>query len=393
MKTSHLLLSLMVISAPGFSDSMCSKKKQPAQNTNSLQGEPLTCHQAAYNAPAAIDVRSKYDQCRSSDLTGFIDASFTYWYAGEDGLKIASNGVANSNIFYYALNTRTLTQSFDYHPGFKVSAGLVSQHEWTVKAEYTWFRGKTTTNSNTLSATEETAGTATALTGTSVWVVDDWFLQGTGNGQALSGSQVSSSWKLALDLIDATLSRPFYQGQSLTVEPFGGLRAALIRQSMTVELNELAGLFTSMPTQPIGSRNHSNSWAIGPRIGYGANCLLPMGFRFENDFALSLLYTKYTSIKHSEDAASLAFNPGPYNASLNSYSTLRPIAELGLGLGWGTYFYDQRYHIDFAATYDFMFFWSQNMTREIIDHTLTGTGPASSDLYLHGLTITGRFDF
>ena len=361
-----------------------------SQNTCQTQGEPLTCYGPAYNAPAAIYVNEM------ANITTFVDASFTYWYAGEEGLKLATSGVLSSGTDYFAQKTNTLFQSFDYTSGFKAGVGIVGHHEWMLHAEYTWFRGRNTTSSGApLSATELTAGiaTATASSGTAVWVVDDWFLQGTPS-QALAGPTVSSTWRLSMDLIDAVASRPFYQARKFIAAPFGGLRAAFIRQSMTVNLTESTGLFSgAVPSGPIQSRNHSNSWAIGPRVGCEGKWLMPVGFRLEGDLALSLLYTSYTSVKHSEDVASSTFNPGPYTASYSDYGCLRPELDLGLGFGWGTYLHNQRYHIDFSADYDFMYFWSQNMMRNLLDDTLTGTSPSSSDLYLHGLTLTGRFNF
>jgi hypothetical protein len=202
-----------------------------------------------------------------------------------------------------------------------------------------------------------------------------------------------------LDLIDLVASRPFYQGRCVTVSPFAGLRSALIRQSMSVYLNEAATLFNgtallgAAPSQPLVSHNHSNSWSIGPRVGASSYCLFPQGFRLEGDMAASLLYTRYTSVKHSETVASTAFNPGPYHVAYTDYSCVRPAAEFGLGLGWGRYFSNNDFHLDLSADYDFMIFWSQNMMRKLLDDTLTGTGPAPSDLFLHGLTATARFDF
>jgi hypothetical protein len=333
----------------------------------------------------------------------FIDASFNYWYAGEEGLKIASTGVFNEGTgeFYYAHKTKGLYQSFDYKPGFKVGAGVVGVDDWTLLAEYTWFRGSHTKHSTALTSSAVlTAGTVAALDGAEVWVVDDWFLQGTGQAQAIAGSSVSSKWRLALDLADVVVSRPFHQGRSVTFSPFAGLRGARIRQSMTVKLTEAAVLFDdialpsdSVPTQPITSRNHSHSWAIGPRVGVDGRFSLPMEFRIEANVGASLLYTRYTSINHREDSASTQFNPGPYSANIQNYNCLRPEADVGLGFGWGKDLYDQTYHIDFSADYNFMIFWAQNMMRQSLDSTLAGTGSEAANLYLHGLTLTFRFDF
>jgi hypothetical protein len=330
-------------------------------------------------------------------VNAFADASYTYWLAGEDGLTIATNGILSSGVLYFAQESQNLSPSFSYQSGFKAGLGIVGDHEWVLRADYTWFRGRNTKSSGApLTGTALTAGvpTGTAASGSKVWAVSDWFLQGTTGGQALSGSSVSSVWRLSMDLVDATFSRPFYQGRWITVTPFGGLRGAFIRQSMDVSLTENITLFSGdLPLQPIGSRNHSNSWAVGPRLGCETQVVMPKGFRFGGDLSASLLFTRYTSVKHSEDMAATTFNPGPYTASYKNYDCLRAAAELGLGVGWGSYFSDQDYHFGLSADYDFMIFWSRNIMRQLLDSVLTGTASSSSDLYLHGLTVTGRFDF
>lgn len=377
-----LFLTSAAFAAPRF----CAPKPEPKPCP--LQGEPLTCDSRdAYNAPAAIDLQL----CDETHV--FIDASFTYWYAGEEGMHIASNGVLSAPTVYFPEKLKTVFQSSDYKPGFKVGIGIVTHHEWVLHAEYTWYRGTNKTNTGAPPASQSlTAGTATALSGTPVWVVDDWFLQGTTVGQALSGSNVSSRWKLAMDLIDLTIGRPFYQGTHVVISPFGGLRSALIRQKMDVAFTENPSLYPLNP-QPINSRNSSNSWSIGPRFGMDIDIVFNGGFRFAGELAASLLYTQYTKVKHKEDAAASTFNQGSLNASWSNYNCLRPVAELGLGIGWGQYFGDNKCHIDFSLDYDFSLFWEQNMMRRLLDDTLTGTGPSSSNLYFHGLTLTGRFDF
>jgi len=381
------------------SDQATPQMSTASNDARQMQGEPLnaTGFTSGYNAPATIDVNPKDMPIRPDSVHVFIDGAFTYWYAGEDGLGIANSAALSSaGTLYYSQNANTLTQTSSYKPGFKVALGVVGDHQWSAKAEYTWYRGTNHTSSSTLSGTVPTAGVAatTAASGTSVWAVDDWFLQGTTSGQALSGSHVSSSWHLAMDIVDAVFGRPFYTGRTVTVSPFGGIRSAWIRQTMTVNLTENSTLFSgSIPAQPIQSRNSSNSWSLGAVMGCQGQWLLPMGFRFEGDASASLLYTQYTSIKHSEDSAATTFNPGSLKVSTSNLNTVRPIAELGLGIGWGKYVYNGDFHIDFSADYDFMMFWSQNMFRNQIDHYLTGTGSTPADLYLHGLTFTARFDF
>lgn len=359
-----------------------------------LQGEPLdTCRcPGAFNLPAAIDL----DRCeRWKDLKVYADASFLYWDGIEEGLLIATNGIFSAGTLYTPNNGIPLSQSFDYKPGFKVGLGAVFRHEWVVFADYTWLRGTNSIGKSAPTNTSLTSGTSAVTTGTPVWVIGNWFLQGNGIGQALAGTSAASKWTYAIDLIDAMASRPYYQGSSLTVAPFGGLRAALIRQNFKVSLTEISGQTGGfiLPPQPITSRNRSSSWAIGPRVGCDANWLLPAGFRFEGDFAASLLYTRYTKITHTEDRASTTFNPGPYTYRYRDYNCLRPMGELGLGVGWGRYLASQKYHIDCSASYDFNIFWSQNMISKMLAEYLSGMMFTAPDLFFHGLTLSGRLDF
>jgi len=208
-----------------------------------IQAEPIVdcCHYPpAYNAPAAIDVSNECNWM--SNL--FADASFLYWYGTEEGLSVAINGVwdAPSTTVFLSQNTTPLIQSFDYHPGFKVGLGFVTDHQWQARADYTWLRGSTSLSQAVPTTFSQTSGSSAPLTGLPVWIVEDWFLQGTPGNQNLVGSNISSTWKYAIDFVDAVVGRPFYQGPSLTIAPFGGLRAAWIRQSMHVGLVEIPTL-------------------------------------------------------------------------------------------------------------------------------------------------------
>src|SRR5579872_3858330 len=86
----------------------------------------------AYNAPAVINVNCKNCMC---NMGMFFDGSFTYWFASEEGLPIASNGVLNSGTLFFPQNITTVFQTFDYKPGFKIGVGFVGEHEWVFHAE------------------------------------------------------------------------------------------------------------------------------------------------------------------------------------------------------------------------------------------------------------------
>ena len=109
-----------------------------------------------------------------------------------------------------------------------------------------------------------------------------------------------------------------------------------------------------------------------------------------------LLYTRFVKIQHTENDQQTLTGNVAVPGSMNSYGCLRPTLDMGLGLGWGMYFYDRTYHIDFAAKYDFMLLWDQNVMRKLVSQLETnniGYTDPTGDLYLHGLTVKARFDF
>ena len=371
LQSTLLVLSLFSgqLIAAATSSSHTSCKCRPAENETE-----------AYSLPANIQLSNGWGE---NNL--FATASYTYWYASEEGLDIARSGdflVADDPLFNPS--NSLLTQPFRYHSGFQVGIGW-RHNDWVLSGEYTWVRNSTSKHSQAPAINPDL--------GTGVWVVAPWFLQLAQDGGSLFGSAVASKWNLHMDIADLMLSRPYYVSRHLTITPFGGLRAAWIRQKLKVALTELTDIVIPLTTpEPIHSINRSHSWAIGPRFGMEANVLLGEGFRIEGDLALSLLFTEYTKIFHREEAAGTALLPEITTASQHNKVALRPVLETGLGFGWSRYLFSKRYHIDFSADYDFMLWWNQNMLRKMMNSFWNRTS-TTGDLFLHGLTLTGTFSF
>ena len=353
------------------------------------QGEMLTgaCHSPQYSAPAKISLQDACCNKKCSDL--FLDASFLYWYASQDGMVLGfSLDLQSTSRLSYNLGSSTLIQSFSYDPGFKVGIGY-GLDEWELHAEYTWLRQKSTLSSD--ATTKNTKGGAY----TPVWYVGTWYAQGVGQyGSGISATHVNSTWALDMDLIDLTIGRPYYNSRCITVSPFGGLRTAWIRQNLSINATvPAAAVFNNTLTRdPVYSHNRSNCWGIGPTAGAGCHWLVGQGFRVEGEGGLSVLFTQYTRLFHTEGTAESSDPLPAYKISMEDYNCLRTMANLGLGIGWGRYLNAGRYHLDFSADYEFNVFWNQNMMRTMIDQLIFEAG-TSNDLYLHGLTFTGRFDF
>jgi hypothetical protein len=162
---------------------------------------------------------------------------------------------------------------------------------------------------------------------------------------------------------------------------------------MNISLFEAPGQMINPTFQPISSRNSSNSWGIGPEIGFDAKCLFPRGFRIQGGGSGALLYTTFTSVNHSEDVASTLFNTGPYTASYTDYRAMCPNTSLDVGVGFGRYVANSRAHFDLSFTYLFSIYWEQNMMRKLLDDISTNAAPTAPNLLTQGLSITCRIDF
>jgi hypothetical protein len=313
-----------------------------------------------------------------------IHAAYTYWLAGEEGLGLGRNGnFLEGDDPFFTPTTSYLSQPFEYESGFKVGASW-ERNNWGLAGDYTWVHNKSSLYSS--------APFIDPDLGTGVWLIAPWFSQIAQDGGSLSSTQVGSEWQLKMDIADLALSYRHLLSSHLIFHPYGGLRAAWIRQTLDINIIEPTGLFFSLPPQPIDSFTCSNSWSIGPRFGSKIHAVLGYGIRIEGNLALSLLFTNYTKVFHSEDAPATDTFPGPLYAELKNQHTLRPVLETGLGIGWNGLFNSNRLQVDLSATYDFMLWWNQNMMREFVN-SIWNQSPVNGDLYLHGLTVTGRFSF
>ena len=362
-----------------------------AEGKGYCQGEMLSSScPSAYNAPAAPAVTHKLKK-GLVETNIFLEAAFTYWYVGQEGMKVASNAVLNSATLSYAQNITSYIPSFNYQPGFKLGLGIINSNEWQYKIGYTFVNSSISTKFTPPSGESLPAGSTTTAAGTPVLALDDWFLQGGTNQQALAASNISSKWKLDFNFLDFTIGRPYYQGRALIASPFGGLEVGFIDQNFSVEARQASGQTTNA-TIPIWSRNSSSSWGVGPVLGldtrylWGQLSLITKG-------AFGLLYTNYTSIKHNEDAASSSFNAGPYYATIHNLYAMRPNATLCLGIEWDRYLNCDANHLNIALTYDFAIYFAQNMMREQLNEILTGAASAPSNLFFQGLTVSARVDF
>lgn len=365
------LFTVAAMAASTFYADMPSNKSRSSDPCACLeQGMGLPsdqkCFPAAYNAPAAISVRDGWD------FNAF--ASFIYWHVSQEGMNLAVKPPVTG------VSDGTLTSpAFRYKPGFKVGLGFDTKYDdWTGWVEYTWMHQKTHHTSSTTAASPFAYSAG-------------WFVNNSSTVTAptfvpVAATSVSGKWKMNLDMLDAAFSRPFYEGKKITIAPFAGLRGLWIRQNYKVSMNIAA-------TPALGSINtfnmNSHSWAVGPMVGSMGHWMMGYGFRFEGKTGASLLYTRYTKVGQRQTVTAAAVDQ---ISGITNLNVLRPMMDLGVGLGWGTYTACQNYYFDLSLRYDFNLLWDQNVMAEFVNgmNHIPGT---NGNLYMHGLTVSARFDF
>ena len=312
----------------------------------------------------------------------FVEASFLYWYAAQDGMTVGYSGDIVGDLGTYPSPViQFLAQPFEYKPGFKVGVGY-GTNEWEVEAQYTWIRNQTSISADT--SKNPTFGDGNIP----VWV-SAWFAAGY-----IPTPHLSSSWKLAMDWVDVTGAKSYSKYEAMTIAPFGGIRALWIRQSFLVK--ETAPLGGSGLPPGASSFSYTNCWGLGPVCGASGRCPIGAGFTLEANGGLSLLFTQYTTLFRKEENVNTNGESPEADVTnlklrIKDYNCVRPAANLGLGLGWQRSLYEGIYRLHFAATYDFNVFWDQNMLHYLQD--AYSNFFIANDLFLHGLTLTGRFEF
>jgi hypothetical protein len=322
---------------------------------------------AGYNSPARLDVKGAWDF--------YLTASFIYWIAGASDYFVCEHrqflpyGSTQHNDNFVE---EMMDSHFGYHPGFKVGLGMNSDRDdWSLYAEYTWLR-----NSDTHTWTVNYVDPAE---------IEDNYLYIPLPENTVSGYDldlVKNNRKYHYNMLDVELSRPYYVGTKLIFQPFVGVEGGWIKEKN--HRKQRGGKSNRNGITYMNSE--TKSWLVGPRVGIDTSWLLGEGVRFFVNTALSVFYQDFdTDLKffpvnvENEDIWTKKYEERAINAHI----------ETALGFGWGTYFSNDEWHFDLSAGYEFHLLTDQYFLHD------NGAGQylTAKDHYLHGLTVTARFDF
>lgn len=344
-KIYKLSISLGLLPLVGFAETCCPL----------IPGDPIEENQVCpgYFYPAAIETGPCMDI--------IVSADFIYWAVSKQLNAIAFEQTVVPGA---TSDTNVIFHSFGYRPGFKVGLGmgLPGFDNVVLNAEYLWFNHATTT-----SHTARTGSFLTPLTG----IVPSPPPQGI-------SSRVRSKWRFNINIAQLTVSRPFYLGKRMIIEPNFGLKAYFFNEKQSIDFDLIGG---GLGTE----RSHFKSWAFGPYLNLQAKGLLWCGTYLLARFGFLAPYQRHTKDSFQANFPVLGPDQQDFDFGAKKPYAFEPYLESGIGLGWGHYFNDRCWHADLAITYDysaFLFLFLANIG-----------GPMAKDTWMHGLTVKAQLDF
>ena len=313
----------------------------------------------------------------------FISADFIYWKAYQDGLEYAESALTASGAAPTAGQTLAqgsfATPKGKFEPGFKVGLGLEFEHDgWDLFAQYTWLAPQ---NKSTSISAPSAPNALYAVLGSTVQDIG-----ATGRAQL---NDATAQFNMHYNVVDLELGRNFFVSRYMTLRPHFGLKADWITQRLNVSQD-----FTTSPAGITGTflseqSNHKlKTWGIGIRCGLDPVWHFSRSWGMYGEFAFSALYSRFKN-KAVDTLYAGAAQTGvatQYANGVRSYHGVTPVLELGLGLSYMGWFYDEAYMLEVKAGWEEQVWFLNN---QLVTGSTSGTGNMSTQ----GFTFKVGFHF
>ena len=287
---------------------------------------------------------------------------------------------------------------FEWKSGFKVNAGYIFCQRDQLGIDITWTHldaeGKISTFLND----------PTFAKGT---LKPNWFPFILGP----LADQANAKWDCKFNLLDGTFGRSFFLGKWLAVHPYGGIRGVWIDQDYKAKYHAAWMIDTT------GMGNLSLTFRDTQFDGKNDFKGVGFLFGFETDWYISCRLSAFTNIKTSliygKFDVQQVFNGQivvPVSGiptfilpeiitQTRSINRLRPNLEGEMGLKWEQFFCDDSYRFFVAISYEFSFWFFQNVFENIVAYldgaqnsfTIASIDPRN--LQFQGINVRVGFDF
>lgn len=261
-------------------------------------------------------------------------------------------------------------ESWDYNPGVRVGFGFYIDHDaWNFDFDWMWVN---ITNSESYQA-----GTGSTVP----FLLADGTVASPFTTYGTSGA----NWGCSVNVVDATLGKPYHISRKLIFNPHFGLRFALIDQDYNVNYG------STTPTNHIKYQVENDFFGVGARFGVNTDWILGCGFKMYSNLSTSLLAGWFDNSQKYTIAT-----PSGENVKLtNKPQVVVPNLELAAGFDWGTRLGNCKYYLDFRAGYEFQIWWDQWNQRQFVTGAVDGnynSVPTRGDLTMNGFTFKIQLD-
>lgn len=298
--------------------------------------------------------------------------------AKQDGMEFAlidTNGSGSGPITHGRVEGFSNDHTdWDYNPGVRVGIGFFLDHDaWNLDFTWTW-----------LNITDYKHANATTSGGVAI---PQWIL-GAGTPAAQIGTRSSAVWDADYDTIDLRLGKPFHISRYVVFNPHFGARIGWIDQHFSCDYNG-----TGNSTRTI---HHADNdfWGVGARAGIDTDWILGKGWCLFGNISGSMLFGRF-EIDQNMTIPTGSSADG-FDIKYDFYQNV-PNFEMALGIGWGQYFDNNRYHVALRAAYEFVEWFDQLNLRKfssgstgISGGSASSTGSYANDTVSRGnLTLNG----
>ncbi len=327
------------------------------------------------------------------NVGGFrFNLDFLYWQAKEDGLEFGTEIVTNpAGAEPAQVTTKLLDLHFDWDPGFCVGIGYLFDHydNWSLDLNWTYMRNKARGNA--------TAGGIESMTGTTSTIISPWvnLLFEPRDG----ASQANARWDINYNVLDLDLGRSFFVSKQVALNPFIGVRGALINQDYKVNYSTIVLTGDGGPrvSRVVTFKGDNDFGGIGLRGGSEVLWQFGKHWNLFGEISGSLLIGKFRVKMKNLNDQGLDHLPLNFFAS-EKFWRVRLNMEEAIGFGWETFFCRNQYHVAIKAAYELSQWLSQNEL--FYTFYFRGADTISSvpvrnqgNLGFHGIKVGVHFDF
>lgn len=322
----------------------------------------------------------------------FLSFDILYWHAKVGGTDYAFSFqpsiIQTGSILLARAQGHTKHNDLDWDWGLKAGFGINLPHDgWDLGVEYTYFA------SNSTDASTKAPPSA---------------LQPLRLYSTMLAIKAKSFFDLDYQNVDINLGKSYFLSQKLFVRPFVSVKSCWLDldQNITYTASSLNDFLFPGTERTAGhdfkSKNSSNFWGIGPRIGVNSKWFLGHGFSLFSDIAGSLLYGYFQTHYYEKiPPNNVQFADGGVIKNRYKFHLFVPFVQMYGGLAWQGYVNHDKQYITLRFGYEVQYYWRANQMVYTEDfsnpagafNTRAAFDNLSEDVMLYGITGEFKLDF